>query len=61
VKWKEKCPVVLKSLINSPTDVEVVKTKESNGGVTQISCPKIVKAYTANMSCVDKADMLKTL
>jgi hypothetical protein len=53
------------AVINSPppppTDVEEMGRKESDGRVTQISCPEIVKAYTAKMGRVDKADTLKTL
>jgi hypothetical protein len=61
VKWKDKHTAILLSSIYSPTDVEEMRRKECDGRVTQISCPKIVKTCTANMGCVNKADMVKTL
>jgi hypothetical protein len=60
VKWKDKRSVVLLSTIDSPAEMTTVKRKENNGNIIEIPCPKIVKSYTSNMGCVDKADLLKS-
>ncbi|PSN41369.1 hypothetical protein C0J52_19114 [Blattella germanica] len=49
------------STIESPQEMSTVNRKESDGSITQIQCPSIAKTYLANMGCVDKADMLRSL
>ncbi|PSN45855.1 hypothetical protein C0J52_16848 [Blattella germanica] len=61
VKWKDKRCVMFLSTIESPQEMSTVNRKESDGSITQIQCPSIAKTYHANMGCVDKADMLRSL
>ncbi|KAF2891626.1 hypothetical protein ILUMI_14547 [Ignelater luminosus] len=61
VNRKDKRAVQLLSVINSCTETNTADRRERDSSVTQVPCPAIVKNYRANMGCVDKSNMLKSI
>lgn len=61
IKWKDRKGVLFLSNHHNPEDIDTVSRKKKDGTSEEITCPKLVKDYNANMGFVDKMDMLKSI
>lgn len=61
VKWMDKRIVLIASNFENPTELDIVKRKQKNGEIKEVTCLIVLKNYNQNMGFVDKEDMLKKI
>jgi len=59
--WCDRSPIYFISTFHNPTDVSSVNRKERSGTVVPVSCPVVVKEYTAAMGGCDLNDQMTKL